>query len=177
MWTIQITTTRKMQPHTHTKSIYKHLHFFLFTNNENKNSKHTGTKFNKHSNAKDSPEHDFICQSGSYAGLLWSHSQTCTFSFVRGREFQTDDPENAKLILYRSMRVRGKTAFWLISSRRSVKKVAYILRRPTHMDSKHKHSVLYTNCSCSGRMSNFLSFAVVDSEWSGNISLAYRLWS
>ena len=58
-----------------------------------------------------------------------------------GREFQTDDPENTKLILYRSMQVHGKTVFFgLISSRRSVKKVAYILRRPTHMDFKHKHS-------------------------------------
>ena len=28
-----------------------------------------------------------------------------------GREFQTDDPENAKLTLYRSMRVRGKIVF------------------------------------------------------------------
>ena len=26
-----------------------------------------------------------------------------------GREFPTDDPQNAKLILYRSMQVRGKT--------------------------------------------------------------------
>jgi len=26
-----------------------------------------------------------------------------------GREFQTDDPENAKLVLYRSTRVRGNT--------------------------------------------------------------------
>ena len=26
-----------------------------------------------------------------------------------GREFQTDDPENAKLVLYRSIRVQGKT--------------------------------------------------------------------
>ena len=30
--------------------------------------------------------------------------------------------------------------FLLISSRRSVKKIAYILRSPTHMDFKHKHS-------------------------------------
>ena len=58
-----------------------------------------------------------------------------------GREFQTNDPENAKNILYRSMRVRDKTVvFLLISSRRSVKKVAYILRRSTHMHFKHKHS-------------------------------------
>ena len=36
----------------------------------------------------------------------------CTDLYVfifGGREFQTDDPENAKLILYRSVRVRGKT--------------------------------------------------------------------
>ena len=62
------------------------------------------------------------------------------FFIFGGREFQTDDPENAKHTLYRSMRVRGKTHFGLISSRRSVTKVAYILRRPTHMDFKHKHS-------------------------------------
>ena len=37
-------------------------------------------------------------------------------------------------------------------------------------------AVLYTNCSCSGRMSNFLGFSVVDRECSGNISLAARLW-
>ena len=37
-------------------------------------------------------------------------------------------------------------------------------------------AVLNTNCSCSGRMSNFLSFAVTDREWSGNISFAARLW-
>ena len=33
--------------------------------------------------------------------------------------------------------------------------------------------MLYTNCSCRGRMSDFLSFAVVDREWS---SFAARLW-
>ena len=29
--------------------------------------------------------------------------------YLGGREFQTDDPENAKLVLYRSTRVRGNT--------------------------------------------------------------------
>ena len=55
---------------------------------------------------------------------------TDLYAFIfGGREFQTDDPENAKVILYRSMRVRGKTWFLLFtSSRRSVKKVEYILR-------------------------------------------------
>ena len=33
-----------------------------------------------------------------------------------------------------------QVCFLLISSRRSVKKVAYILRRSTHMHFKHKHS-------------------------------------
>ena len=51
-----------------------------------------------------------------------------------GREFQTDDPENAKVI------VGSKTVFWLISIRCSVKKVAYILRRPAHVYFKHVHS-------------------------------------
>ena len=31
------------------------------------------------------------------------------FHLRREREFQTDDPENAKLVLHRSIRVRGKT--------------------------------------------------------------------
>ena len=62
---------RKRKKGGEKRSIYKHvIIFFLFTNNENKNSKYIqGQKFNKHSCTKDSPEHDFICQSGSYAGL------------------------------------------------------------------------------------------------------------
>ena len=37
-------------------------------------------------------------------------TNTYTHVFIfGGREFQTDNPENAKLIFYRSMRVRGKT--------------------------------------------------------------------
>ena len=36
--------------------------------------------------------------------------RTDMFIFIfGGREFQTDDPENAKLVLYRSTRVRGNT--------------------------------------------------------------------
>ncbi len=60
----------KRKPPPTTKSIYKHFFLLLFTNNENKNSKYIqAQKFNKHSYTKDSPEHDFICQSGSYEGL------------------------------------------------------------------------------------------------------------
>ena len=43
-------------------------------------------------------------------GLTKPRTDVYVFIFG-GREFQTDDPENAKLILYRSMRVRGKTYF------------------------------------------------------------------
>ena len=36
--------------------------------------------------------------------------RTDLYVFIFGRrEFQTDDPENAELVLYRSIRVRGKT--------------------------------------------------------------------
>ena len=37
-----------------------------------------------------------------------------------GREFQTDDPENAKLVSYRSTRVRGKTVIRPVSCMCSV---------------------------------------------------------
>ena len=86
-WTIQITTTRKTQPNNNNnnKNITssnnkKHLQAFTFfpflpiTKTRTINIQ--AHKFNKHSYTKDSPEHDFICQSGSYAGLPWSHAQT-----------------------------------------------------------------------------------------------------
>ena len=57
-------------------------------------------KFNKHSYTKDSPEHDFICQSGSYAGLPWSHAQTCMFSFSEEERFRqmTQRTQNSSYI-------------------------------------------------------------------------------
>ena len=66
-------------------SLYIDMHIcmlisWLGDSNENKNSKYKAQNFNKHSYTKGSPEHNFICQSGSYAGLPWSHAQTCTFS-------------------------------------------------------------------------------------------------
>ena len=56
--------------------------------------------------------------------------RTDLYVFIfREREFQTDDPENAKLIVYRSVRVRSETGFWLVPCRHSVR-VTYMLRRP-----------------------------------------------
>ena len=57
-----------MQPKTKNKKAVK---FFLLTNNDNKKPVNIqAQKFNKHGYTKDSPEHDFICQSGAYEGLL-----------------------------------------------------------------------------------------------------------
>ena len=59
-----------------------------------------------------------------------------------GREFQTDDPENAKHIIIDQCEcaVGRRLFFLLISSRRSVKEGAHILRHPAHVHFKHKHS-------------------------------------
>ena len=63
-------------------------------------------KFNKHSYTKGSPEHDFICHVRIlHSSTLKPFTDLYVF-FFGGREFQIDDPENAKFILYRSMRVR-----------------------------------------------------------------------
>ena len=54
------------------KSTYKHLHFFLnpfLPVMKTRTVNIPAQKFNKHSYTKDSAEHDFICQSGSYASL------------------------------------------------------------------------------------------------------------
>ena len=61
------------------------------------NGEYTGTEVDEHSCTTGFPGHDFICLSGSYAGLPSSQAQTYVFTFG-GKEFQTDDPENAKLI-------------------------------------------------------------------------------
>ena len=43
-------------------------------------------------------------------GQVYLKSRTDLYVFIfGGREFQTDDPENAKPVLYRSIIVRGKT--------------------------------------------------------------------
>ena len=68
--TIQITTTRKPQPkdkQTNEKQQYFFLSFLPVMKIRTVNI--PAQKFNKHSYTKDSPEHDFICQSGSCASL------------------------------------------------------------------------------------------------------------
>ena len=110
-------------------------------------------KFNKHSYTKDSPEHDFICKSASYAGLPWSHAQTCTFSFSEEESSRqmTQRTQNT----YRSCAVRQ---FFY-----SYRAGALLRRSHTYWGAQPiwtlniSTAVLYTNCSCSGRMSNFLS--------------------
>ena len=85
-----------------------------------------------------------------------------------GREFQTYDPEKAKLILYRSVRVRSKTGFLFFYFNKSF---CYSYRAGALLRRSHSRwgnqtvyalnintTVLYTNCSCSGRISSFLSF-------------------
>ena len=122
IWTIQITTTRKSQKRKRKKEREKREAFtsiffsLLFTNNENKNSKYIqAQKFNKHSCTKDSPEHDFICQSGSYAGQPWSLAQTCTFSFSeeessreRNRDRDTKTKRLPSLHIVRKLQVKPK---------------------------------------------------------------------
>ena len=132
-------------------------------------------KFNKRSYTKDSLEHNFICQSGSHTGLPWSHAQTCMFSFLEEESSRqmTQRMQNSSYIGLCECMVRN-IFFKLILSRHSVK-VAYILYWGAQPICTLNIStdVLYTNCSCRGRMSDFLSFAVVDREWS---SFAARLW-
>ena len=61
--------------------------------------------------------------------------RTDLYAFIfGGREFQTDDPENANP---ENSSYIGQCE---CAVRHSVEMVAYILRRPTHMDFKHKHS-------------------------------------
>ena len=45
--------------------------------------------------------------------ILKPRTDLCVFIF-RGREFQSDDTQNAKLVLCRSARVRGKTELFAL---------------------------------------------------------------
>ena len=94
-----------------------------------------------------------------------------------GREFQTDDPENAKLVLYRSIRVRGNKHLFDPYRAGALfrRSHTYLGARPIRILNVST-AVLYINCSCNGRISSAFNFADVDRERSGKISFAACLW-
>ena len=62
-------------------------------------------KFNRHSYTKCYPGHDLLIW---ILSRLTLKPRTDLYVFIFGRNFQTGDSENPKLILHRSMRERGK---------------------------------------------------------------------
>ena len=107
-------------------------------------------------------------------GLL-KHLMVRLFLRDSGGEFQTDDPENAKLVLYRSMRGRGRIKLLgpylledLVKSERIYPEVF-----PLHTLNIIT-ALLYFRCFVSGGSLRDFSFLSVGIEGSERVSFAAR---
>ena len=98
-------------------------------------------------------------------------------SFLRksGREFQTDDPENARLVLYRSMRGRGGMKLLepylledLVKSERMYSGVFPL--RTLNITT----ALLYFSCVVNGRSFRVFSLLSVGIDGSERVSFAAR---
>ena len=106
---------------------------------------------------------------------LLKHLMVCMFLRESGREFQTDDPENARLVLYRSMRGRGGIKllepYLLVDLVKSERMYSGVSRLHT---LNIITALLYFSCFVNGRSLRDFSLSSVGIDGSERMSLAER---
>ena len=89
------------------KGAYKSITFII--DDGNSDISYAGRTCNKHSYTKKVNSALFYLLKRNLPRFILKPRTDLYILIFGGREFQTDDPENAKLVLYRSTRVRGNT--------------------------------------------------------------------